>query len=267
MEELQGRLITIETLAADFRRLGVREGMTVLLHSSFKSLGQFVVGGPAAVILALEQVLGQEGTLVMPTQSADLSDPAGWSNPPVPKAWWQTIREQTPAYDPDMTLLRGMGIIPDTFRKQKGVKRSSHPIDSFAAWGRHRDEVIEGHELEYAFGESSPLARIYDLNGSVLLLGVDNLSNTSLHLSEHRADYAGKQEITAGAPMMVDGTRQWVEFKDYNWSCDDFAELAGDFQHETGCITYGTIAAAAAQLIPQREIVDYGVEWLKQKRK
>ncbi|UQZ34543.1 AAC(3) family N-acetyltransferase [Paenibacillus sp. PK3_47] len=267
MEVLKGNLITIETLAADFLRLGVKEGMTVLLHSSFKSLGQFVVGGPAAVILALEQVLGEEGTLVMPTQSADLSDPAGWSNPPVPEEWWQTIREQTPAYDPDMTLLRGMGIIPDTFRKQKGVKRSGHPIDSFAAWGRHRDEIIDGHSLDYPFGEASPLARIYELNGSVLLLGVDHLSNTSLHLSEHRADYAGKQEITSGAPMMVDGVRQWVEFKDYNWNCDDFAQLAADFQQNTGQITYGTIAAAAAQLIPQREIVDYGTEWLKRNRK
>lgn len=135
MEEIRGDLITVETLAADFRKLGVTEGMTLLLHSSFKSLGQWVAGGPVAVILALEQVLGEEGTLVMPTHSSDLTDPAGWSNPPVPKEWWQSIREQMPAYDPDMTLLRGMGIIPDCFRKQKGVRRSSHPIHSFAAWG------------------------------------------------------------------------------------------------------------------------------------
>lgn len=121
MEEIQGDLITVETLAADFRKLGVTEGMTLLLHSSFKSLGQWVAGGPVAVILALEQVLGEEGTLVMPTHSSDLTDPAGWSNPPVPKEWWQSIREQMPAYDPDMTLLRGMGIIPDCFRKQKGL--------------------------------------------------------------------------------------------------------------------------------------------------
>lgn len=61
MEEIQGDLITVETLAADFRKLGVTEGMTLLLHSSFKSLGQWVAGGPVAVILALEQVLGRKG--------------------------------------------------------------------------------------------------------------------------------------------------------------------------------------------------------------
>ncbi|KWX71690.1 aminoglycoside 3-N-acetyltransferase [Paenibacillus riograndensis] len=266
MEEVQGELITVESLAADFRKLGVQEGMTLLLHSSFKSLGQWVAGGPVAVILALEQVLGAEGTLVMPTQSSDLTDPSGWSNPPVPEAWWQGIREHMPAYDPDLTLLRGMGVIPETFRKQKGVKRSSHPISSFAAWGRHRDEIIDGHALEYAFGEQSPLARIYDLKGSVLLLGIDSLSNTSLHLAEYRAEYAGKQEVTAGAPMLVDGARQWVEFRDYNWNSDDFAAIGRDFGQETGQITYGKVAAAEAQLIPQREIVDYAVKWLEQRR-
>lgn len=163
MEEIQGTLITVDRLAADFRRLGVQEGMTLLLHSSFKSLGQWVAGGPVAVILSLEQVLGEEGTLVMPTQSSDLTDPSGWSRPPVPEAWWPGIREHMPAYDPDLTPIRGMGIIPDCFRKQRGVRRSSHPIDSFAAWGKHRDVIIDGHGLEYAFGERSPLARIYEL--------------------------------------------------------------------------------------------------------
>jgi aminoglycoside 3-N-acetyltransferase len=267
VEEIQGDLITVETLAADFRKLGVTEGMTLLLHSSFKSLGQWVAGGPVAVILALEQVLGEEGTLVMPTHSSDLTDPAGWSNPPVPKEWWQSIREQMPAYDPDMTLLRGMGIIPDCFRKQQGVRRSSHPIHSFAAWGKHRDVIIEGHALDFGLGGYSPLAQIYDLNGSVLLLGVDHVNNTSLHLAEHRASYAGKQEVTAGAPMRVNGARQWVEFRDFNWNSDDFAVLGGEFGQDTGRITYGTVAASAAQLIPQQEIVDYAVKWLEKKRK
>ncbi|QUL55445.1 AAC(3) family N-acetyltransferase [Paenibacillus tritici] len=266
MEEVQGTLITVETLAEDFRRLGVQEGMTVLLHSSFKSLGQWVAGGPVAVILALEQVLGKAGTLVMPTQSADLTDPSGWSNPPVPEAWWPDIREYMPAYDPDLTPLRGMGIIPDCFRKQQGVRRSGHPIDSFAAWGKHRDLIIDGHGLEYAFGEQSPLARIYELGGSVLLLGVDHLNNTSLHLAEYRADYDGKQEVMAAAPMMVDGIRQWVEFSDYNWNSDDFAELGLDFGKETGLIATGLVAGSRAQLIPQREIVDYAVKWLERRR-
>jgi aminoglycoside 3-N-acetyltransferase len=56
------------------------------------------------------------------------------------------------------------------------------------------------------------LSRLYDLDGSVLLLGVDHDNNTSLHLAEYRADWPGKAYVTSGAAMLVDGERQWVSF-------------------------------------------------------
>lgn len=61
MEEIQGDLNTVETLASDFRKLGVTEGMTLLLHSSFKSLGQWVAGGPVSVILAWSRCWERKG--------------------------------------------------------------------------------------------------------------------------------------------------------------------------------------------------------------
>lgn len=127
MEEVQGTLITVDRLAADFRRLGVQEGMTLLLHSSLKSLGQWVAGGPVAVILALEQVLGEEGTLVMPTQSSDLTDPSGWSRPPVPEAWWPEIREHMPRTTLTSLLSEAWGL-SRTASASSGV-RAQQPSD------------------------------------------------------------------------------------------------------------------------------------------
>src|SRR5690349_7103098 len=62
-------------------------------------------------------------------------------------------------------------------------------IVSFAAWGRHALPITANHALDYGLGEHSPLARLYDLDGSVLLLGVGYERRTSLHLAEYRAPY------------------------------------------------------------------------------
>ena len=127
-------LATVESLQADFEALGVKKGMVLIVHSSLSAIG-WVCGGAVAVIIALQEVLGETGTLVMPTHSTDLSDPSQWENPPVPESWWQTIRETMPAYAPDLTPTRSMGKIVETFRKQDGVLRSAHPLHSFCARG------------------------------------------------------------------------------------------------------------------------------------
>lgn len=266
IEEIQGELYTVETLRADLKALGVREGSTLLVHSSFKALGKWVCGGPAAVVLALEAALGEQGTLVMPTHSGDVGDPARWQNPPVPKAWWDTIRAQMPAYDPELTPLCYMGVIPDTFRKQKGAVRSGHPQVSFAARGPQANLITANHGLEFGLGERSPLARIYEQRGDVLLLGVGHGNNTSMHLAECRANYAKKETYTAKAPMQVNGERQWVEFTELEYDSEDFEQLGADFAQETGLVNQGQVAGATALLMPQRELVDYAVRWLERHR-
>ncbi|WP_059046687.1 aminoglycoside N(3)-acetyltransferase [Paenibacillus rubinfantis] len=266
VEDIQGELYTVETLRADLRALGVREGATLLVHSSFKSLGQWVCGGPGAVVLALEAALGEEGTLVMPTHSSDVGDPARWQNPPVPKEWWDTIREQMPAYDPELTSLWYMGVIPDTFRRQKGTLRSGHPQVSFAARGREAETIIGDHGLEFGLGERSPLARIYELRGEVLLLGVGHVNNTSMHLAECLANYSGKEFYTAKAPVLVDGEKRWVEFTELEYDSEDFEQLGADFARDTGLVKQGQVAGATALLMPQRELVDYAVGWLERHR-
>lgn len=267
MEEIKGHLYTVDTLCSDLMALGVQSGKTILVHSSFKALGQWVCGGPAAVVLALEGAVGDTGTIVMPTQSGDLSDPSGWSNPPVPIEWWETIREQMPPYDPELTLPRMMGIIPETFRKQHDTIRSGHPLVSFAARGLHAKEMITGHSLDDGLGEYSPLGRIYSLEGDVLLLGVGHGNNTSLHLAEYRASYPAKKRVLNKAPMLVNGSKRWVEISDIEYDTEDFERLGADFERDTRLVRRGKVGGADAMLMPQRELVDYAVKWMEHNRK
>ena len=71
---------TADSLQTDFSALGVEAGMVLLVHSSLSAMG-WVCGGPVAVIIALQHVLGSAGTLVMPAHSTGLSDPGRWGEP------------------------------------------------------------------------------------------------------------------------------------------------------------------------------------------
>jgi aminoglycoside 3-N-acetyltransferase len=159
-----------------------------------------------------------------------------------------------------------MGIVAETFRKQNGTLRSSHPHASFAARGKHASVITATHPLESALGEESPLARVYDLDGSVLLLGVGHGNNSSLHLAETRARYPGKRRVRNGAPILVDGQRRWVEFEELDGDTDDFAQIGRDFAHDTGLVQQGLAGQATALLMPQRPLVDYGVRWMEEHR-
>lgn len=257
---------TVETLARDLTALGVTPGQTLLVHASLSKMG-YVISGAQSVILALEQALGPSGTLVMPSHSAELSEPAYWHHPPVPAEWWPSLREHMPAFMPDLTPTRGMGVIAETFRKQEGVRRSQHPQDSFAARGPQAEWLTAHHSLAFGLGEQSPLARLYDLDGWVLLLGVGHGNNTSLHLAEIRANFPGKKIERQGAPVLINGARQWVTFDALEWNDEDFVQLGADFARDTGLERVGRVALAEARLLPQRALVDYAVKWLEQNRR
>jgi len=257
---------TKQSIMKDLSNLGVTSGMTLLVHSSLSALG-WVCGGPVAVILALEETIGPGGNLVMPTHSTDLSDPSEWRNPPVPKAWWKIIRETMPPYDPDLTPTRGVGVVPECFRKQKSVLRSMHPQVSFAAYGSKAATIVGRHSLDFGLGEDSPLARIYDLAGWILLVGVGHQSNTSLHLAEYRATYPSKRLIKQRAPMVIEGRREWVEFQDIKLDDSDFEVIGEHFIKETKFARCGHVAQATAILMPQRPLVDYAVRWIEKNRR
>ncbi|MDZ7844930.1 MAG: AAC(3) family N-acetyltransferase [Anaerolineales bacterium] len=258
--------ITQRKLEKDLDALGVRAGMVLVVHSSLNSLG-WVSGGAPAVILALESVLGKQGTLVMPTHSGHYSDPAHWENPPVPEDWKPVIRETMPAFDRALTPTRSMGALAECFRKQQGAVRSSHPHYSFAARGPEAERITADQALDYGFGEETPLGEVYRLGGQILLMGVGQESNTSLHLAEYRANYPGGQEIIQGAPILVNGKRQWVQFRELVEESEKFPALGEAYQQAGGEIHRGMVGNAASMLIPQRPLVDFAVDWILADRK
>jgi len=253
---------TRETLAADLRALGLPAGAVVIVHSSLSAIG-WVSGGSVAVVQALLDVLTPIGTLVMPTHTGDLSDPSFWKNPPVPETWWPIIRDTMPAFEPEVTPTRGMGRIVETFRTWPGVLRSSHPQASFTAWGQHAEFITARHELDDSLGEHSPLARIYDRDGLVLLLGVPYEHNTSFHLGEYRA--AGGRRIVQGAPIIENGQRVWQTINDIEWDADCFEALGADFERACS-VKIGQVVSATTRLFAQRAAVDFATKWIGEKR-
>jgi aminoglycoside 3-N-acetyltransferase len=256
---------TVSSLTLELRDLGILEGTTLLVHSSLRAIG-WVVGGEHAVVMALQQVLGDAGTLVMPSFSSALSDPAGWAHPPVPQAWFEAVRAEMPAFDPDMTPTRDMGAIVDCFRSQRDVLRSNHPSDSFCARGPLAAHILDDHSLSTGFGERSPLARLYDLDASILLLGVAHESNTSFHLAEYRASWPSKKFVAEGAPILVEGQRRWQRYEDLDCGSDDFRVLGADFEHDTKAVITGRVGVADCWLMSQERAVDYAVRWMEKHR-
>jgi aminoglycoside 3-N-acetyltransferase len=255
--------VTVDRLVDDLRTLGLSAGDAVVVHSSLSSLG-WVAGGAPTVVDALLDVVTDEGTLAMPTHSTQLSDPEPWQLPPVPESWHDDVREGSAPYRPAVTPTRGMGAVAEWFRNYPGVRRSRHPCVSFAARGADAEYVTETHAYDYPLGEDSPLARLYELDAAVLLLGTGHDTNTSLHLAEHRASYA-KTEVTDGGPVVADGERRWVEYDDIAGDTGDFADLGADFEATANPPT-GQVGEGPATLCSQGDLVDFAVEWFGENR-
>ncbi len=167
--------ITPSEITTQLKKLGLSNGDSVLVHSSLSKIG-FVKGGASAVIAALREAVGKEGTLLMP------SFPAIGRN--------KEYLESGAVFDLRLTP-SAMGLITETFRKMPGVIRSLHPTDPVCAQGPLAEFYTSTHFGQLTpYNEKSPFRKLAEKKGKILMLGTTlNGAGTSLHCLEDAVEF------------------------------------------------------------------------------
>ncbi|WP_240809995.1 aminoglycoside N(3)-acetyltransferase [Actinomadura sp. WMMA1423] len=253
-------------LADDLRALGVRPGSAVLVHASLRSVGP-VEGGAATVAGALGEVLGPEGTIVVPTATAENSDSSraylertrGMSS-----AERERFNRSMPAFDLASTPSTGMGVLAEHIRTSPGACRSGHPQTSFAALGAEAAHMTAAHAPDCHYGERSPLAKLYEAEADILLIGVGYDRCTALHLAEYRYRPAPPTR-TYRCVIERGGRPVWWEYEDVVLDDGDFAAL-GRALDRTRHVVKGRVGRAGSCRVPVRAAVEFACAWLADTR-
>ncbi|EHR59899.1 aminoglycoside 3-N-acetyltransferase [Saccharomonospora cyanea] len=269
-----GGPVTRSRIGADLAALGLREGDTVMFHTRLSALG-YVAGGPATLVHALLDVVGPRGTLMVT---------CGWNDAPPydfltwPRQWQERIRAEHPAFHPELSEAdHDNGRLPEALRRWPGAVRSRHPDVSFAALGSRAEELMADHPWDDPHGPGSPLARLTEVGGRVLLLGAPLDTITLLHHAEALADAPNKIFVSYEMPIEVDGERVWRRFCDIDSEngAFDYSPVVGSDEDPFGVIAEellkagfghtGQVGAARSHLFEAADVVDFGVRWIEEK--
>lgn len=267
-------------LAAEVRALGVRPGGVLMVHARVSALG-WVVGGTGAVVLALLDALGPEGTLMAY---------AGWEDDPYdmetwPAAWRAAYEAELPPFDPRTAeAVHANGRLPERIRTWPGALRSGQPEAGMVVLGRRAAWMVADHPMDDAYGPGSPLAKLVEADGQVLMLGAPLSTITLLHHAEATARVAGKRRVVYRMPLLVEGRLVWREFHDIDTASGAFpyervaADIAatpgiGPDQDPfeaiarqalaAGIGSEGRVGAAASALFPARALHQFAEAWLE----
>ncbi len=250
-------------LIKDLKALGLKRGDGLILHVSLSSIG-WIIGGERTLIEAIQTVITPNGTLVMPSQSGNLSDPADWENPPVPSAWVEKIRAHMPPYDADLTPTYAIGRVAEYFRSLKSVKRSAHYKNAFAAWGYGGDTLLHPHAPGHAFDEESPLQRMLDRSFKVCLIGTSYETVTALHYAESQS-YT-KRSIKDMYYQQNNGQTEIRHVYEFDYVTDEFAAIGQAFERSFS-LQKGRIGQANAKLIQMTDFMPFAIAYLSKKTK
>jgi aminoglycoside N3'-acetyltransferase len=221
-------------LAAGLRRLGVRAGMALEVHCAMSRFGA-VEGGADAVIDALMQVVGSDGTIVMPAFRLSPNLPLTDKD----KQLGLTLKIRLLAEEENHTA---MGIVADTFRQRLDVVTGSG-IFRVSAWGRDAARHATG------------LQHLIDSSGYALLLGVDIYALSAMHTVEDalpetiRARFKPSAEALALYPA-----DQWF-IEAWSPEAKPWYKIQAE-AYARGLITDIAIGQARCLFLPVRPVID-----------
>jgi aminoglycoside 3-N-acetyltransferase len=224
--------LTEQLLALGVKRVGV-----LLVHTAFSRVAP-VEGGPLGLIEALQAALGPKGTLAMPSMSDDDDHP----------------------FDPKKTPCLGMGVVADTFWRLSGVLRSDSP-HAFAAIGPRAAEITAVHPADVPHGLDSPVGRIYELDGQVLLLGVGHDADTTIHLAENMAGV--RYRLPKYLTILRDGRPTRYDYSEIDHCCQKF-NLMDQWLDVERRQRRGIVGQAETRLASSRDIVEIALARLRE---
>ena len=263
--------ITRSDLVRELKAIGVEADQVLMLHASLSSLGN-VIGGADSVVLALQEVLGEDGTLIAL---------ASWDNGPSDDGdgWSKEAREaylrDPPAFDPLVSACaRYVGRLPERIRTWPGAIRSDHPEASLVALGGSAQWLTKDQPTDHPYGAGSPLAKVLEAKGSILMLGAPLETITMLHHAEELADIRNKRSVHYSAPVKTPTGIEWREIHDINTSTGAFSyepvvggrdafEVIAEEALAAGIGRERAIGESRSVLFPAQELVTFAVAWLE----
>lgn len=245
----------------------MHSGQVIMLHVSVRAIG-WIVGGPDMVIQALLDVLGDKGTLMMyvswEDSPYDLSDR--------PENHQRAYLEECPPFDPARSRAnREWSILTEYLRTWPGAFRSGNPDASVVTVGAKARWITENHPLNYGYGPGSPLAKLCQVKGKVLLLGAPLSSITLLHHAEHMAKVPEKRVVHYRMPLLRNGKRVWVDIEEFDtgrgivdWDGEeDYFEVIAREYLSSGKGRQGRVGMAPSYLFDAADLVQFAIQWME----
>ncbi|MEW5829815.1 MAG: AAC(3) family N-acetyltransferase [Chloroflexota bacterium] len=231
-------MLTYREMKLGFDTLRLR-GRPVIVHASLRAFGP-VRGGAGSLLGAL---LASTGGIIMPTftYKTMVTPRVGPPHNGITYGSSEDRNRMAEIFSPAMPADRMMGRLSETLLRHPQARRTRHPILSFG--GIQADAVLAAQHL---FEPLAPIGELARRDGWVLLLGVDQTVNTSIHYAEM---LAGRRRFVRWA-LTRGGVRECP-----NWpGCSDgFEAIAPSLE---GMTHKTQIGEALVQAVPLQALFE-----------